>query len=115
MTAIHAYEIELNREMLAVLQSVPGARVYGITDPGQLDRRVPTFSITVDGFTPAQLAARLDEYNINTWDGNFYALEVTNRLGLEQQGGLLRIGATHYNTVDEIHHLGEVLREIVRG
>ncbi len=113
MTAIHAYETELNRELLAAINGVPGARVYGITDPGRLDRRVPTFSLTVEGFTPAELAARLDEYNIYTWDGNFYALEVTTRLGLEGQGGLLRIGATHYNTVEEIQHFGQALREIV--
>jgi len=115
MTAIHAYEIELNREMIAVLNSVPGARIYGITDAARLDRRVPTFSLTIDGFTPAQVAARLDDYNIYTWDGNFYALEVTTRLELEGKGGLLRIGATHYNTVEEIQRMGEALREIVRG
>lgn len=115
MTAIHAYEIELNREMIAVLNSIPGARIYGITDAARLDRRVPTFSLTIDGFPPAQVAARLDDYNIYTWDGNFYALEVTNRLGLEGKGGLLRIGATHYNTVEEIQRMGAALREIVRG
>jgi len=115
MTAIHAYEVELNREMLAELNSVPGARVYGITDPAKLDRRVPTFALTVEGFTPAEIAKRLDEYNIYTWDGNFYALEVTTRLGLEDKGGLLRIGATHYNTLEEIHQMGKALREIVGG
>jgi len=111
--ALHAYEMELNRHMLETFQSIPGAHVYGITDKRYLDQRVPTFTMTIDGWHPEKLATLLGEKGIYTWDGNFYALEITKRLGLEDKGGLLRIGAVHYNTLDEIKRTGEALREII--
>lgn len=114
MSAIKAYELEINRALLAELQSVPGLKIYGITDPQQMDDRVATFSFTLPGLTTEEIAKKLDERGIYSWDGNFYALEVTTRLGLEDKGGLLRVGATHYNTVEEIHALGDALREIVK-
>jgi len=111
--ALHAHEMELNQAMLETFESIPGARVQGITDRRLLDQRVPTFSMTVDGWHPADLATRLGKKGIYVWNGNFYALETTTRLGLEGRGGLLRIGAVHYNTLDEIRRTGEALREIV--
>jgi selenocysteine lyase/cysteine desulfurase len=54
----------------------------------------------------------MGKHNINLWNGNFYALAVTQRLGLEEQGGLVRVGAAHYNTIEEIERFGEVLREL---
>jgi selenocysteine lyase/cysteine desulfurase len=73
---------------------------------------VPTFSFTVKGWTPRQIAERLASQNINVWNGNFYALAVTQRLGLESSGGLVRVGATHYNTLEEVQKFGEVLRSL---
>jgi selenocysteine lyase/cysteine desulfurase len=58
-------------------------------------------------FTPG-----LNEEKIHVWDGNYYALEVTTRLGLEDSGGMVRVGPVHYNTVEEFRRFGEVLREI---
>lgn len=115
MAAIKAYELELNRALLAALQGVPGLRLFGISDPAHMDQRVPTFSFVVDGFTPVEIASALDQRGIYVWDGNFYALEVTTALGLEDKGGLVRVGATHYNTVEEVEKFGQALREIVAG
>ncbi len=112
MSAVKAYEQDLNRALLSAIRSVPGTRIYGITDPECLDQRVPTFSFTLEGFQPEQVAKKMDEHGIYIWDGNFYALEVTTRLGLEDRGGLIRVGATHYNTVAEIEKFGEALRQI---
>jgi selenocysteine lyase/cysteine desulfurase len=75
-----------------------------------VDERVPTFSCTLEGWHPQNLSANLGDQGFYTWDGNYYALAVTERLGLENSGGMLRIGAVHYNTLDEIERLGEVLR-----
>ena len=61
---------------------------------------------------PRKVAEELDKYNINVWDGNYYALSVTERLGLEDSGGMARVGPVHYNTAEEIHRFGEVLRRI---
>ncbi len=77
-------------------------RIYGITDRAERTNRVATISIRKEGTTPLQLAEALAEENIFTWDGNFYALALSERLGVEASGGLLRIGMAHYNTLDEI-------------
>ncbi len=113
MAAIRAYEYELTRALLEEVEKLPGATIHGITDRGHLDKRVPTVSLTLQGWSPRDLASRLGQRGVHTWDGNYYALAVTERLGLEGQGGMLRIGPAHYNTVQEIHKLGEALEKIV--
>ncbi len=112
MNAIRAYEHEINREFIRQLEDITGLTLFGITDMQHLDQRVPTFSFTMNGWNPKDLAAAFNRENIYTWDGNFYALAVTERLGLEGKGGLLRSGAVHYNTIDEICRFGEVVRDI---
>jgi hypothetical protein len=66
--------------------------VYGLTDTKRLEERVPTCAFTLKGKSPRQVAEELDEANIFVWDGNYYALEVTTRLGLEESGGMVRVG-----------------------
>ncbi|GAC1349764.1 MAG: cysteine desulfurase-like protein [Ktedonobacteraceae bacterium] len=89
MAAIAAYELELNHSLLEGLGSIPGLQIRGITSPRSLDKRVPTFSFTLQGWSPQAIARTLDGENINVWNGNFYALSVTERLGLEEHGGFL--------------------------
>jgi cysteine desulfurase family protein (TIGR01976 family) len=112
MRAIHAYEFELMRALLEALESVPGLRVYGLTDPLRLGERLATFSLRLKDIPPRALAESLAAQNIYTWDGNYYAINVTERLGLEASGGMLRIGAVHYNTLDEIDRLRSALHQI---
>ena len=114
MTAIRAYEFELSRALLETLEQVPGLRVYGLTDPHKLDQRVPTFSFRIGDKAPVEIAKALAAENIYVWDGNYYALEVTTRLGLEDRGGMVRVGAAHYNTVEEVKRLGDVLKKITK-
>jgi cysteine desulfurase family protein (TIGR01976 family) len=109
MAAITAYELELNHSLLEGLGSISGLHIRGITSPHHLEQRVPTFSFTRDGWSPQEIARELDKAHINTWNGNFYALSVTERLGVENTGGLLRVGLTHYNTQTEIEKLVEAL------
>ncbi len=109
MAAISAYELELNHSLLEGLGSVPGLHIRGLTSPHRLEQRVPTFSFTREGWSPDEIARELDKAHINTWNGNFYALSVTERLGLEHTGGLLRVGLVHYNTQAEIEKLVEAL------
>jgi cysteine desulfurase family protein (TIGR01976 family) len=112
MQAIRAYEFEISREFVKQLEDISGLTLFGITEVSQLEKRVPTFSFTLKGWTPKELAIALDKEHIYTWDGNFYALAVTERLGLEKKGGLLRSGAVHYNTIEEIQHFGDVIRKL---
>ncbi len=115
MTAIHAYESTLSRSLIEALAVVPGLVVRGITDPVRFGDRVPTFSFTLAGHHPREVAGELGRRGFRVWDGNYYAVGVTERLGLEGKGGMVRVGAVHYNTPEEIRRLGEALRAIVRG
>lgn len=115
MAAIRAYEYELSRALLEVLEETPGVKAYGITDSRRLEARVPTMSFTMKNWHPRQVAEKLDEAGIYVWDGNYYALAVTERLGLEESGGMVRVGPVHYNTVEEIERFGEALGEIAVG
>ena len=115
MTAIHAYELELGREILSVLESIPGLRIYGITDVHRLEDRVATFSFRLKDIHPRVVAEKLAQQGIYVWDGNYYALNVTERLGIEESGGMVRVGAVHYNTVEEVERLKEALLKIAAG
>lgn len=110
--ALKAYEIELSRITLEMLQSVPGLHVYGLTDIRRLEDRVPTFAFNLAGKRPLQVAKALGEQGIYVWSGNYYALSVTERLGVEDSGGMVRIGPVHYNTAEELDKLGEALKAI---
>jgi cysteine desulfurase family protein (TIGR01976 family) len=112
MSAIRSYEYELSRTLLDILEETPGVTIYGIKDRRRLEERVPTCAFTLKGKSPRQVAEELDEANIYVWDGNYYALAVTERLGLEDSGGMVRVGPVHYNTLEEIRMFGEVLGKI---
>ena len=111
-TAIRAYEGDLARKMIAGLVEIPGLRFYGISDPARFAWRVPTVGIRLARAKPSRIAAYLGERGIFTWDGNYYAINLTERLGVESDGGLLRIGLVHYNTAQEVDRLLESLREL---
>ena len=113
MIAISQYERELCEHLVKVLLQIPRLKIYGITDASDFAWRTPTVAVTLAGKTPYSLAKELGDRGIFTWHGNFYALGLTETLGVESSGGLLRIGLVHYNTVDEIHRLGESLNEMV--
>jgi cysteine desulfurase family protein (TIGR01976 family) len=110
LTATQTYEHALSEAILAELATIPEIHVHGITDLAQLDERVPTVSFTWPGRHPKAIAAALGEQGIFVWDGNYYALAVTERLGVEEGGGMVRVGAVHYNTLEEIARLGAALR-----
>jgi selenocysteine lyase/cysteine desulfurase len=112
MAAIGEYERRLSRAMLEGLSSVKGLRIYGFSDPAHLDRRVPTYAFTLNGWHPRRICEELDKRGIAAWDGNYYALEVTRRLGLEESGGMVRVGSVHYNTLEEVERLVAAVHEL---
>ena len=115
MTAMKEYEKTLSRALIEGLSSIKGLHIWGITDLDQLDRRVPTVSFTLEGWAPRDVAAELDKHGIYVWDGNYYALAVMDRLGLEDKGGMVRVGAAHYNTLEEIGKLVEAVRALAKA
>lgn len=112
MTAVHAYEFELSRALLSALEAVPGLRIFGNTDARRLDERIATFSFRIGDMNPRVVAEQLAAENIYVWDGNYYAINVSERLGVEDKGGMVRVGAVHYNTLDEVQKLKEALLKI---
>ena len=102
MRAVRGYEKELTGAFLAGAAQVPGLKIYGLTDPARMGERTPTFGVTLEGWNAGKVAARLGEEGFFVWDGNFYAVDVVNRLALGDKGGLVRIGFAHYNTLAEV-------------
>ncbi|PWH19072.1 MAG: cysteine desulfurase-like protein [Anaerolineae bacterium] len=115
MMAIRAYEEGLARALLETLEETPGVTIYGIRDLQRLNERVPTVAFRLKGWHPRQVATELDRAGIYVWDGNYYALEVTTRLGVEADGGMVRVGPVHYNTVREIEQFGAALRKLIQA
>ncbi|MBX3055385.1 MAG: cysteine desulfurase-like protein [Anaerolineae bacterium] len=105
MAHIKEYEMSLSYHFLEGAARIPGLRVYGITDVESLERRTPTFAVSLEGHSPEAVATRLGEQGIFVWHGDYYAVAVMERLGLVDKGGLVRIGFVHYNTHDEVEQV----------
>jgi cysteine desulfurase family protein (TIGR01976 family) len=110
--AIHWHERKMTEQMIASLLAIPGLKLYGISDPQRFENRCATFVVRIEGQTPLELATKLGERGFFTWDGNYYALNLTEQLDVERLGGFLRIGLVHYNTMEEVERLLGALREI---
>ena len=111
--AIKQYERELGERLIRGLLQIRGVKFYGIQDPARFNERTPTVSIRVEGHAPRDLASKLGDRGFFVWDGNYYALNLSERLGVENLGGMLRIGLVHYNTAEEVDRFLAALREIV--
>jgi cysteine desulfurase family protein (TIGR01976 family) len=106
-----AYERALVTKLIAGLLPIPGLQLFGIADPQRFGERCSTVSFRLRKGTPTDAAVFLGERGIFTWDGNFYALNLTERLGVEKSGGVLRVGLVHYNTAEEVDRLLTALKE----
>jgi selenocysteine lyase/cysteine desulfurase len=109
MEAIRGYERTLSLRFLDGAARIAGLRLYGIADPDRVDQRTPTFAIRLGDRHPLETANALGERGIFVWDGHYYALELMERLGLQETGGAVRIGFCHYNTAEEVDRVLEEL------
>jgi cysteine desulfurase family protein (TIGR01976 family) len=112
LAAIHEHEHALMETLISGVLAIPGVKFYGISDPKRFDHRCPTIVLRIKGHTPLELATKLGERGFFTWDGNYYAINLTDRLDVEKDGGFLRIGLAHYNTSEEVERLLGALREV---
>jgi cysteine desulfurase family protein (TIGR01976 family) len=103
--AIQAHERELGQRFLDGLPD--SCTLYGVKS---MDGRVSTFAFNVEGRPPRAVAAHLGERGLAVWQGNYYAVEVMKRLGLDE--GAVRAGIVHYNTADEVDRLLDELRRL---
>ncbi|HEY5890170.1 MAG TPA: cysteine desulfurase-like protein [Acidimicrobiia bacterium] len=107
---IHDHETSLSRRFLDGLASLERVRLYGVPTAGS--ERVATFAIRVEGMRAEAVAGELTAAGLYVWSGNYYAVNVMDRFGVDEQGGLVRIGFVHYNTVDEVDRVLEALASI---
>ena len=105
------YERALLCRLVEGLQTIPGLKIYGITDPKRFAERCSTLSLRIGDHHPTEIAKFLGDRGLFTWDGNFYAVNLSERLGVEQKGGVLRIGLVHYNAAEEVDRLLGALHE----
>ena len=105
LAVIRDAERELFERLAAGLLEIPGLTFYGIREPERFDQRAPTAAIRIEGVSPAKVAEQLGAKGLFVWDGNYYALNLSERLGVEESGGMVRIGLAHYNTEEEVDRL----------
>jgi cysteine desulfurase family protein (TIGR01976 family) len=105
------HEMALLSQLITGLLAIPELRLFGITDPQRFADRCSTVSVRLADHHPTRVAKFLGDRGIFTWDGNYYALNLAERLGVQDSGGFLRIGLVHYNTADEVDRLLAALRE----
>lgn len=110
-SAIQDYEQDLSDALLNGFNSIPGIKVFGIDEVGRGDERVATFSITLDSMPTTSFAQELCNRGHFVWNGHYYAIQFSESLGLEPEG-MVRIGALHYNTLDEVERLLSDIRVI---
>lgn len=108
-----AYERRLITRLIEGLEAIPGVRIYGITDRRRFEERCSTLSLRIGDHCPETIAKFLGERGLFTWNGNYYAINLSERLDVEQKGGMLRIGLVHYNTVEEVERLLRALSDFV--
>lgn len=110
---LFAHELELTRQLIAGLESLPGVTIHGVTASDALSRRVSTVSFTATSRTPDEIAQALADRNIFCWSGHNYALELARELGIEKTGGAVRIGAVHYNTPAEVETVLNAIEDVL--
>ena len=107
MAAVEDYERELMERLEQGLRAMPHVRMLG-----RPARRTPTVSLTVEGMTPRQVTEELARRGICAWDGDYYARELMDSLGLSGSGGAVRLGLAHYTAADEVEHTLDVLDSV---
>ncbi len=103
------HEALLSEHFLQCLSQYSNITLYGINAQSRLQERTPTFAIRIDGVTPGDVAVHLGKQNMCVWNGHFYAQGLCEQLGVIDDGGVIRIGLMHYNTVEEIDQLFNAL------
>lgn len=112
MANMEAYEAQLGWQLINGIQAVPGLKIHGITNPNKAAHRVPTISFTIKDRHSAELSKALINQGIYNWAGHSYALEPAQRLGLLEQGGVVRLGIGHYNTAEEIDRVIRAVKSL---
>lgn len=116
MENIKNYEAGLSRRFLEqIFDGTPELQLYGRRAPADVERRTPTFAITLANRSPREIAEHLGKQGIFVGDGHYYAIAVVDRLGLADKGGVVRLGFAHYNTPEEVDRVVGDIRELANA
>jgi selenocysteine lyase/cysteine desulfurase len=105
--SVTEHETSLGTRFLDAMSRTPAIRVYGVPEMGP--DRCATFALSVAGRGAAEVADALGRQGIYVWSGSYYAVNVMDRLGVADQGGLVRVGFVHYNTTAEVDRVAGAL------
>ena len=106
MAAVEAYESALFERMLTGLGGMGRVTLHG-----KAARRAPTAFLTVAGLAPRAVAEHLASRGVNVWNGDNYAYELCQALGL-QPDGAVRAGLVHYNDESDVDRLLSAVAEL---
>jgi cysteine desulfurase family protein (TIGR01976 family) len=107
---IRKHERSLSRRFLDGVSGLSQVTIHGV--PVADDRRVPTLAFSVKGRSASDVAARMASQGIYVWSGHYYAVNVMDRMGFLDTGGLVRIGFVHYNNESEVDRALESLASL---
>ena len=107
-----AHEEVICDRFLKYLTSQSNVRIIGQSQANQ-DSRVSTISFVVDRINSETIPPQIDKHNIGIRYGDFYAKRLIEDLGLEKQGGVVRVSMVHYNTLEEVERLIQVLEPAI--
>lgn len=112
MTAFDHYESGLAKQLREGLRAIPGVHVFG---PAEGEARTPTVVFTVDGFTTDEVSQMLGDRGINSWHGDYYAVQIMKAMGVYDKGGMVRLGLAPYVTQSDIDRTLYAVRQLVAG
>ena len=107
MNALEAYEDDLLVYMEKAIKSLPGVTMYG-----HAKHRTPTLYFSFANVPSGDIYQAMVAKKVNVPAHNFYALEVSRKLGLGDDGAL-RAGLAPYSTRDDVDRLVSGLREVL--
>ena len=110
--AMDTHEMALARKLRTGLRAIPGVKVYG---PAEGEERTPTVPFTLEGYTPEEVGKAFGAKGINSWNGDFYAVEAIKAIGLANKGGVVRLGMAPYCTESDIDRVLNTVTELARG
>lgn len=109
---IAEHEEILATRLLNFLTGKKDVNIIGYQDGNRI-KRVPTISFIHHRYKSNEIVERVDSHRIGIRFGDFYAKKIIEDHGLLAKNGVVRISLVHYNTMDEVDKIVQVLDEIL--
>jgi selenocysteine lyase/cysteine desulfurase len=110
--AIADHEQTLAQPLIDLLSSKPKVRIIGLPTADR-SKRMPTIAFVVDKKRSDEITLAVDPHKIAIRYGDFYAARLIDDLGLSAQNGVVRASFVHYNTLDEVNRLVDILDSLL--